>query len=108
MVTSLMGLGEPVIAFLNGKPIVVPPMSQPTAVDFGPGRHSYAYAYALLDLHLRHRQKGRLLNKSPRDDLCPRSPWRRKHFGTFWNVTCLLELVALGIGSESETQSAAR
>ena len=25
----------------------------------------------LLDLRLRHRQKGRLFNKSPRDDLCP-------------------------------------
>lgn len=38
LVTSLMLLGEPVVAFRDEKSVIAPPMSQPALVDFGPGK----------------------------------------------------------------------
>lgn len=37
LMTSLMLLGESVSAFQDDKEVLMPPMSQPTTVDFGPG-----------------------------------------------------------------------
>lgn len=38
IVTTLMLLGEQVVAFRDNQAVTAPPMSQPTTVDFGPGQ----------------------------------------------------------------------